>query len=396
MNLKLLFICLSIFLSINCIAINNRYIIFKNSNNKNDDTLVKKGIATNDYIHFYQKYISGIRGQECPMYPSCSNFGLKSFNEFNFSKAMLLTSDRVLRCGHDHKNYALTLRPNGLKLIDFPKNKNIPKELYLTINSNYFSYSNNYKDDSSLLFVKKLINNNYYQEALLEIMRLEFNSYFNIELFVNKIICLNATQNYENAIFEYETKCPLVHKYNSELIYYVSFAYHKLYEYKKSNEILKNTTSNNDSFFEAKKMLLAGLNYASLFEWEKAYYTYNSFNYSIYKDKAISNSLVINKAFEFKDKKPIIAGMLSIIPGLGYVYTKHSQTAISAFIINGLLAYATYSNFKKENYGMGVLTGVFNLSFYLANIYGSSKSAKRYNEQYKRNLINKLKQNSNL
>ena len=35
-----------------------------------NSSLKKKETATNDYINFYQKYISGIRGQSCPMYPS--------------------------------------------------------------------------------------------------------------------------------------------------------------------------------------------------------------------------------------------------------------------------------------------------------------------------------------
>lgn len=32
-----------------------------------NDTLVKKESSVNDYINFYQKYISNIRGHECPM-----------------------------------------------------------------------------------------------------------------------------------------------------------------------------------------------------------------------------------------------------------------------------------------------------------------------------------------
>ncbi len=92
----------------------------------------------------------------------------------------------------------------------------------------------------------------------------------------------------------------------------------------------------------------------------------------------------------------MIAGVLSIIPGAGYAYTGHTQTAISSLIINGLLTYATYSNFKKENFGMGLLTGVFNLSFYIANIYGSAKSANRFNQQQRKNIISKLEFNTNL
>lgn len=113
------------------------------------------------------------------------------------------------------------------------------------------------------------------------------------------------------------------------------------------------------------------------------------------KNLAESKIQLIEKSIKKKDKNSVLAGSLSIIPGLGYAYTGHTQTAITAFLLNSLIGYATYSNFKNHNYGMGILTGVFNLSFYFGNIYGASKSAKRYNEQKKLTLINKLEYNYN-
>jgi putative component of membrane protein insertase Oxa1/YidC/SpoIIIJ protein YidD len=91
--------------------------------------LKKTESAANDYIGVYQKFIGGIRGQDCPMYPSCSNFGLKTFNEKSFITAFALTSDRLLRCGHDHKNYSNTLRSNGLKHLDYPFYDKEPEDL---------------------------------------------------------------------------------------------------------------------------------------------------------------------------------------------------------------------------------------------------------------------------
>jgi len=185
--------------------------------------------AALDYIGFYQKYISGIRGQECPMYPSCSNFGMKVFSEKNFASAFMLTSDRLIRCGHEHNNYSLTLRPNGFKYLDYPAYERPPLALYYTRNSYFYAYSDTTKDDSAFLFIKKLINNQYYQEALLEIMRVEFRTReFNTELFINKIICLKATEEYEKALFEYETKCPPLYKRNPELIYQIALIQYKL------------------------------------------------------------------------------------------------------------------------------------------------------------------------
>ena len=73
-----------------------------------------------DYIKVYQRYISHIRGGECQMYPSCSNYGLIAFKSYNPIKAMAMTSDRVLRCSHDFQYYDITLADNKFKLLDLP------------------------------------------------------------------------------------------------------------------------------------------------------------------------------------------------------------------------------------------------------------------------------------
>lgn len=362
-----------------------------------NDTIKKKESAANDYIGFYQTYISGIRGQECPMYPSCSNYGLKTFSETNFASAFVMTSDRLLRCGHDHNNYSLTLRNNGFKSLDYPAYDKPPIELYYSRNSYYFAYSDTIRDDSTFLFIKKLINNQYYQEALLEIMRIEFElKAFNIDLFINKVICLKAIGEYEKALFEYENKCPTEYKSNTELAFQIALIQYKLQNYDQalqSNSIaLKSCT---DTFCKPKIILLNGLLYANKYDWQNSMQSYKSLSeFDSYEQVSTINFQLSEKAIRIKNKSPSFAGALSIIPGLGYAYTGHKQTAISALLVNGLLAYATYTNFKNENYGMGILTGVFNLSFYIGNIYGATKSAKRYNEQQKKSIINKLEFNS--
>jgi putative component of membrane protein insertase Oxa1/YidC/SpoIIIJ protein YidD len=369
---------------------------YKSSISFYSNILKKKEPPVTDYIDFYQKYISGIRGQECPMYPSCSNFGIKTFNETNFVAAFVLTSDRLLRCGHDRNNYSLTLRPNGFKFIDYPSYDTPPEELFYSYNSYFFAYSDTAKDDSALMFIKKLINNGYYQAALLEIMRIEFQSPFNIELFINKIICLKAIGEYEKALFDFETKCPEEQKQNPELLLQIALIEYKLQNFERA--LIKDTIALkfcNDPFLKPKLISLQGLIYANLYEWQKSISCFLSLSsFESYQQISAANSALAIKALQIKNKSPTIAGMLSIIPGAGYAYTGHKQTSISALFVNGLLAYATYSNFKKENYGMAALTGVFSLSFYVANIYGSVKSAKRYNEQQKKNIISKLEFNS--
>ncbi len=363
-----------------------------------NDSINKKESAANDYIGFYQKYISGIRGQECPMYPSCSNYGLKTFSETNFASAFVMTSDRLLRCGHDHNNYSLTLRNNGFKYLDYPAYDNPPKELYYIRNSYYFAFSDTVKPDSTFLFIKNLINNQYYQEALLEIMRIEFKANsFDVKLFINKIICLKAIGEFEKALFEYENRCPQEYKSNNELVFQIALIQYKLQNFDQAlqlNSIALETC--NDKFCKPKIILLNGLIYANKYDWQNSMYSYQSLSeYDSYRQISNVNFQLAEKAIRLKNKSPSLAGTLSIIPGLGYAYTGHKQTAITAFLVNGLIAYATYTNLKNENYGMGILTGVFNLSFYFGNIYGASKSAKRFNEQQKKSIINKLEFNTN-
>lgn len=358
-----------------------------------------KKSAVSDYIGVYQTYVSGIRGHQCPMYPSCSNYGLKVFQETSFINAFILTSDRLLRCGHDQNYYSLTLNNSGFRYIDFPDYDPAPENIYYKKNTYAFAFTNTSAPDSTLKLIKKLINNEFYHEALLEIHRIEGQvttpSY---ELIINKIICLKATNAYEKAIFEYETKVPESIKGEPELVYQIALIHNQLHNYDHAIQLLKNTLNTSDLSITKPKLLhLKALLYAKQKKWNLSLQSYQELaayqNYSSLSNSAIQS---INKINNQKEKSPLLAAALSVIPGAGYWYTGHKQTAVTSFLVNGLLGFATYSNVKKENYGMTALTGVFNLSFYLGNITGSAKSAKRYNEQQIQQVINKLEFNSHL
>jgi len=104
---------------------------------------------------------------------------------------------------------------------------------------------------------------------------------------------------------------------------------------------------------------------------------------SSYFEKAQLFSKNALRGNNLKRKTRSIAGLLSIIPGLGYVYTGNYQTGIASFIVNGLLIWGTYDSFRKGNKGVGFVLGFFGFGFYSGNIYGSINSAARYNERQK-------------
>jgi len=355
--------------------------------------------SSSDYIGFYQKYISEVRGQQCPMYPSCSNYALSAFKETNFVKALILSSDRLVRCGHDlNDSYALTMQPTGLKYLDYPADNNSPKSLIYASTRYYYAYSNPIHSDSSITFIKSLINNGYYQQALLEIKRTEFTKPFSAEVFINELVCLRATGEYEKAIFEYETKCPSNCKNDSEILFQLAAINYKLYNYDKALGLVQTALNNNEDPYEKTKLIeLQGLLYANKYEWKNARNSFQNLSGLPFDPSTREATLnYLKNADHLPHKSPALASVLSAIPGAGYAYIGHRQTAVSSFLLNSVLAYATYGNIKNHNYGMATLTGIFSASFYIANIYGALQSARRFNEQQKKNIVNKLEYKSNL
>ena len=348
--------------------------------------------ASDDYIGFYQNYISSIRGQSCPMYPSCSRYGLESFRNNNFFNAFLLTSDRLIRCGHDYENYSFTLTNNGVKFLDVPENSSKYKssDLVYKREENTYAYGDNFIDNSNLKFIKKLINEGYKREALLEINRVEvFNGKLTKELYINKILILDALGEYEKGIYEYEKSRDLNIKRDPEVLLQVSLLYKKLENFKMSLTYVNKAINvkENSIFIEDKLLKLQGILYAMDNDWESAYSSFLKMN-----DNHQSQELmkIIESNDDIKYKNPKTAMFLSILPGAGYLYTGYKQTALSSLLVNGLLAYATSSNIKNKNIGMSLLTGVFSLSFYISNIQGAFKSAIKYNSNQESLLKSKL------
>lgn len=54
---------------------------------------------------FYDKVISPIDGQRCQMSPTCSVYSREAIHEHGFTKGLIMSFDRLLRCGFDLKQY---------------------------------------------------------------------------------------------------------------------------------------------------------------------------------------------------------------------------------------------------------------------------------------------------
>jgi len=95
-------------------------------------------------------------------------------------------------------------------------------------------------------------------------------------------------------------------------------------------------------------------------------------------------------------KNPFLAGTLSLVPGLGYLYCERPRDALVSFLVNGAMIAASIAAFKNDNPALGGILAFVELGFYSANIYGATSSAHKFNRRKRQNFIDNLKQNTRL
>lgn len=73
--------------------------------------------------------------------------------------------------------------------------------------------------------------------------------------------------------------------------------------------------------------------------------------------------------------------MNAVLPGAGYMYVGQKQSAVTAFLLNGLFITASVHFFNKKNYAAGAIFTSFEAGWYFGGIYGAGEAAKSYNER---------------
>ncbi|MFC1858349.1 tetratricopeptide repeat protein [Thermodesulfobacteriota bacterium] len=101
----------------------------------------------------------------------------------------------------------------------------------------------------------------------------------------------------------------------------------------------------------------------------------------------------LGKTNSIPRKNPATAGILSIIPGAGYLYCERYQDALIAFLLNGGLILAAYESFDNDLNALGAVITFVEIGFYAGNIYGAVSSAHKYNRTNTQNFIDNIKEN---
>ncbi|ABW66853.1 membrane protein insertion efficiency factor YidD [Desulfosudis oleivorans] len=71
------------------------------------------GATPSGAVRLFQRYISPIDGDRCPMHPSCSAYSLSALEKHGLLMGWIMTCDRLLRCGRDELTLAPRVVVNG-------------------------------------------------------------------------------------------------------------------------------------------------------------------------------------------------------------------------------------------------------------------------------------------
>ena len=106
----------------------------------------------------------------------------------------------------------------------------------------------------------------------------------------------------------------------------------------------------------------------------------------------------LDRPRELARKNPLLAGLYSIFPGGGYVYTGRYRDALIAFVINTGMAVAAWESFDNDLPAIGGMISAVGLGFYSGSIYGGINAAHKYNQRAYDAFVHSLeiKNDSNL
>lgn len=378
------------------------------ANEPKDEPYPFHKFVTLGLIRGFQRFISPSNGESCLMHPSCSNYGYQAFQINNPFLATLMTADRLHRCTHDVENYEVVEVNEKVKFLDEP-------------NGPFYSPNYHFSDNPSL--VTEFNNASFSVPENLDIQSpdaLLYHFAIELELEAN----FNQAEIEYRRLLTYYPSSPLAHlaaravlvcRYRSgkylaairwaqsllgkpynetnvqEINYISGICYFKLQNYPAARYLFQTVINENNKEFMDKALLLAGLSYVYELKWEEATQSFAQVpQNSSFKVNATFCEKLSSEGKRMKLKNPVLAGTLSTIPGLGYLYAGYPKTALSSLIVNGLFIGSTRSSIQKDNDSTAATTGIIGLAWYAGNIYGSVQSAHRKNEKSRLDLFAKF------
>ncbi len=241
-----------------------------------------------------------------------------------------------------------------------------------------YAQNNSYHSPENIrLFADYLFCQNDYLRAIEEYKRLENSTASDTLIFKIGYSYLQIKQhNYANKYFDMIERSSslksLAVNYNS-----LNFFLIKDFSSLKNNYRLNSDSDLNDS---KKLLLVSSILNENIFPSDEQIFLFDD------SDRLFVNDLIIKKKYP-DYKSPTVAGILSVIPGAGKVYTKNYTDGLTSFLLTGLFTFLAYDNFRNSHHFRGYIFSFAATGFYLGNIYGSIISAYRYNRNYDEKII---------
>ena len=87
----------------------------------------------------------------------------------------------------------------------------------------------------------------------------------------------------------------------------------------------------------------------------------------------------LDRELPLPTKSPALAGVLSVLPGLGHLYVGDFAAAGTALVWNGLFGLASYEAYTEGLLATAALLGLFEAIWYAGTVYGAVNLASRHN-----------------
>lgn len=254
---------------------------------------------------------------------------------------------------------------------------------------------NLYNEDNSLLFANYLFKSQQYDLAAFEYERVLFvrpqNDSIKLQLLNSYSLSGNRQQMINRAESLYTSTSlfpkPVAKLYTTDA--FITGAFFKLNDFTSAQSPLEKR----DRLFLHLHMLMNSL------DWETAELTLQQLT-TLSNESSLSNvSKIIQSGKDQRYKSPALAAALStVIPGTGKIYTGDWKDALFGLLILGGNAYSSYRGFKKNGIQsvQGWAFASIGFGFYLANIFGAHKAAKRFNASAQSDLRMQVLQNFEL
>jgi tetratricopeptide (TPR) repeat protein len=357
-------------------------------------------------IKGYQEFISPANQATCPMSPTDSGYALQSFRQYNPVLAWLKTSDRLIRCSNDLENYEVVKVNGMIRYRDPVKYDEVKSNNESILNSNFkpkltikkVSEKDESKINAKLLyyFAKELEANKEYEKAIIEYKRL-------LSYYPNSAYKANTLKAVFNILYQQEKYLEMINwgkkilNNNEKLVnirkieFLIGVAYFKIDNFKLARNYFEKVRDFDNNELKDKTYLLEGLSFAKQEKWKQAKNSFSEIKSSSQFYRTAQKSIKLAKQGKhLKYKDPVIASALGIIPGLGYLYSGYSETAVSSIFVNSLFIGGATKAFENDNKSLGMILGTFGFGFYTGNIYGSFQTAQRKNQKIKQEHLLKF------